>query len=354
MRTSRRGGAVVGVVGLLALGLVQLVGVGTAGATVGTPTTLTAAASSAAIGSPVSDGAALSGGDNPTGHITFEAWGPSDQADCSGNPVFTTTVTVTGNGNYSSGNFTPSTPGSYWWTATYGGDPGNDPSFTTCGAPAQSSTISRAQPTLTATATPGSGPVGSALSLTAGLSGAFNPTGSITASLFGPSDPTCGGTPLHTETFTVTDNGSHTTGTTTASTPGLYQWHVSYTGDTRNEARDLPCGTSGMLTMVSATPQPTTIVADPIYLRLSPFRLSNGNVSAVLTSAGQPVVGQRVYFTAAFDRPVCSALTNSAGRATCRPDLVGAYLLQTFGRVRATFRGTTDFAPSTDTAGWIE
>jgi hypothetical protein len=78
-------------------------------------------------------GAALSGGANPTGTITFNLYGPND-ATCSGAVIFTSTVTVNGNGSYSSTSFTPLAIGTYRWIANYSGDANNAATANTCNA----------------------------------------------------------------------------------------------------------------------------------------------------------------------------------------------------------------------------
>ena len=86
-------------------------------------------------GSQFRDRATLSGGNDPTGTITFRLYGPNDPL-CARAPVFTSVVTVAGNGTYTSGAFTPSHSqfGSYEWTADYSGDSDNLPSSSPCGA----------------------------------------------------------------------------------------------------------------------------------------------------------------------------------------------------------------------------
>lgn len=96
------------------------------------------------FGSPITDTATLtntvhrpgSGGPagsdgsiNPTslggdaqGTITFKAY---DNATCSGTPAYTTTVSVSGDGTYGPVSFTPTTPGTYHWVASYPGDSPN-------------------------------------------------------------------------------------------------------------------------------------------------------------------------------------------------------------------------------------
>src|SRR4029077_16981867 len=82
------------------------------------PAVVTQASAPVTIGGAISDSATLSGGVSPTGSITFNLYGPND-ATCAGAVIFTSTVSVSGNGVYGSGNFTPLTVGTYRWIANY-------------------------------------------------------------------------------------------------------------------------------------------------------------------------------------------------------------------------------------------
>jgi hypothetical protein len=95
-------------------------------------TTPNASGTGIAGGTAVKDTATLSDGDNPTGTITFNLYGPSGTASCTSTPVFTDTETVSG-GTATSASFTPSQAGTYYWTASYNGDTNNNPAATTCG-----------------------------------------------------------------------------------------------------------------------------------------------------------------------------------------------------------------------------
>ncbi len=107
-----------------------------------TPTTLTTQASPAVpLGGLIHDTATLSGGVAPTGTITFQLFGPND-ATCTATPAFTSTVTVAGNGSYSSAGFTPTSVGIYRWIATFSGDAANAASATACNDANESVTIS--------------------------------------------------------------------------------------------------------------------------------------------------------------------------------------------------------------------
>jgi hypothetical protein len=80
-------------------------------------------------GNKLTDSAILSGGFNPTGTMTFYLFAPgiTPAANYSNN-VYSDTVTVSGNGNYSvatgnnPGGYLPSTAGTYQWVAVYSGD----------------------------------------------------------------------------------------------------------------------------------------------------------------------------------------------------------------------------------------
>ncbi len=94
------------------------------------------ASPSVTLGAAISDTLTLSGGigaSAPTGTITFNLYGPND-ATCAGASIFTSLVTVNGNGTYASLSFTPLTIGTYRWIANYGGDLNNAPTANTCNA----------------------------------------------------------------------------------------------------------------------------------------------------------------------------------------------------------------------------
>jgi hypothetical protein len=80
------------------------------------------------------DDATISGGFNPTGTITFKLFSPSD-ATCSGAGAYSQTVTVNGNGTYSTTNtsFVASTLGTWRWLVTYSGDGNNNGTTSECG-----------------------------------------------------------------------------------------------------------------------------------------------------------------------------------------------------------------------------
>ena len=149
-------------------------------------------------------------------------------------------------------------PGVYKWRATYSGDDNNlGVSITACLDPNEASTVTAAVPTLVASA---SGPttVGGQLSDTAALTGANDPTGTITFRLFGPDDPTCSGTVASQSSRTVNGNGTYTSDPFTAAAPGTYRWVASYSGDADDPALASACGDLAQTVVVSAGPTTTS------------------------------------------------------------------------------------------------
>ncbi|MEU8074374.1 hypothetical protein AB0B31_02920 [Catellatospora citrea] len=110
-----------------------------------TPTLVTDASRDTFVGKQVFDTATLSGGTDPTGTITFTLYGPGD-ATCSRTPVFTSTITINGNGAYESERFRPSQPGTYQWVAAYSGDSDNRAVSTRCGDPAEQVVVRKKAP----------------------------------------------------------------------------------------------------------------------------------------------------------------------------------------------------------------
>jgi 6-phosphogluconolactonase (cycloisomerase 2 family) len=145
------------------------------------PSLSTAASAQVAVGGQISAAATLAGGSQPTGTITFHVFGPGDTA-CQ-QALATSTATVSGDGTYTSPAFAASTPGVYTWTATYGGDGGDEAvGPTSCASPAANVTVVAAPSALTGAASGISG-------TGAGLTGTLTSNGSPTAYVFefGPS-----------------------------------------------------------------------------------------------------------------------------------------------------------------------
>jgi alpha-tubulin suppressor-like RCC1 family protein len=214
-------------------------------------------------GSPIpasSISATVTAGSALTGTITFTVFGPqsSPPSSCTLGGATVGTASVSGGGTYQpSAGFTPSSPGDYWWYASYGGEPATS----TCGVGMAETTVaSKAIPILSV-----SGPMGgvagspiSASSISATLAGGSAPTGTITFTVFGPqSSPpsSCmsGGTTVG--TASVNGNGAYQPSAAfTPAAPGEYWWYASYGGDAGDEPAASTCGPLMAQALVAAAP----------------------------------------------------------------------------------------------------
>ena len=116
----------------------------------GKPTISSRASGPIRLGAPgaaISDTATLKGGRTPTGTVQFALYRPGDE-NCIDAPLFTSTSTATGVGQYTSGDYMPGTAGTYRWRVAYSGDANNDSAGpTACGEATE--TIRSPRPSLT-------------------------------------------------------------------------------------------------------------------------------------------------------------------------------------------------------------
>jgi hypothetical protein len=97
---------------------------------------------------------------------------------------------------------------------------------------------------------------------------------------------------------------------------------------------------------------PTKLKATPAVARLLPTHLYLFNVNATLTTAGGgPISGQTIVFTASGSH-ICSAVTNSAGTASCEGTVSVVSILLSNG-YKATFDGNDPYLSSSAKASLI-
>jgi len=201
---------------------------------------LTTTLSSTAVtaGGSASDTATLTGGFNPTGTITF-FFSTTDTCPVAGATQVGTAVTVSGNGAYSSISQVFSTAGTYYWYATYSGDPNNLGLTSAC----EQLTVSSAKTTPTLTTLLSSTPItaGGSASDTATLAGGNSPTGTITF-FFSTSNTCPNGTGQQVGAAdTVSGNGPYSSTSQTFSITGTYYWYATYSGDANNNPVTSAC-----------------------------------------------------------------------------------------------------------------
>jgi len=127
-------------------------------------------------GATLKDSATLSSGYSPTGTITFTL----HQGSCTGTVLDTETVSVSGNGSYSTPTGYASTQvGSYDWQASYSGDANNTGVTSACEAVTVNQAGSSTKLSSSANPSVSEQPVTFTATVTAGGSGLGTPTGSV-------------------------------------------------------------------------------------------------------------------------------------------------------------------------------
>ncbi len=224
---------------------------------------VTKASAPVALGGAISDSATVSGV-SPTGNVTFKAFDPTDTT-CAATPVFTSAaVAVSATGTAASGPFTPTSPGTYRFVASYSGDANNAPISGACNDTAESVVVSASASTIV---TKASAPValGGAISDSATVSG-VSPTGNVTFKAFDPTDTTCAATPVFTSAaVAVSATGTAASGPFTPTAAGTYRFVASYSGDGNNAAVSGACADPAESVVVSkASPAMTTAASAPV------------------------------------------------------------------------------------------
>ena len=136
----------------------------------------------ATVGTSIADKATVSGGYNPTGTVTFTLYNnptaPARRCSPTRRPLVGGTATSTG--------YTATATGTDYWVATYNGDSNNSP--VTSGTAAEPVTITPASPAITPASSRPRATVGTSIADKATVSGGYNPTGTVTFTLYNNSD----------------------------------------------------------------------------------------------------------------------------------------------------------------------
>jgi hypothetical protein len=241
MRASHRPalGALAGAAIATVLGLLLAV------ASSAAPPTLSIVADDAVVGQTIQATAQLSESPGAEGEISFEVFGPGDPF-CLG-PALSpapASASVSGEGEYLSGEFTPPEAGVYHWSAHYSGDEvGNPAADSTCSA---SSTVGKASPGLTGSAS--AGIVNTGIHDEASVTGGFSPTGEVIFRVYAPGDTACL-TPLETGAVPLQGNNA-VSADFLPQQAGEFRWTATYEGDANNEAVSLPCGSANQASAV--------------------------------------------------------------------------------------------------------
>ncbi|HEY7256657.1 MAG TPA: hypothetical protein VH476_08220, partial [Solirubrobacterales bacterium] len=303
------------------------------------------ATSAVVVGATISDSVTVSGGFQPGGELTFQAFGPND-ATCAGAVKYEATVAVSGNGAYSPAAFAPPA-GTYRWTVSYGGDSNNEAASLLCNSANQSSTVAKASPGLAGTAT--SAVVGATITDSVTVSGGFETGGELTFRAFGPNDETCAGATQYEATVAVSGNGPYSPAGFTPPA-GLYRWTVSYSGDSNNEAAGLACNAAnqssavGTLTVtLTATGATDNTVGAPVTATAS---ITKGAIpTGKVTFRAFPPVDEKCSGAPAFSSTVNAIGNGSYTSAAFTANGVGTF------RWTVSYSGDANHAPAVTKCG---
>ncbi len=212
---------------------------------------------SATVGTAIFDVATVTGGNNPTGTITFNLY---SNALAVGTPLFTNTETLAF-GSATSAIFTTQVTGTDYWVATYNGDSNN--SAVSSGPALEPVSVVPTTPLINTSQQPASATAGTGIADTAAMTGGDNPTGTITFALY--SNPNAAGTPIFTNIETLV-GGSATSASFITSVAGTDYWVATYSGDTNNSS--VSSGTALEPVVISAA-SPVTTPEPPSFTLLA-------------------------------------------------------------------------------------
>lgn len=198
-------------------------------------------------------------------HIAFSLWAPNTCGTQGATPVFTDSEAVTTsalvNSTVTSASYVPQETGVYEWTAEVivndGGAVENGPTACTD----EQVTVSKVADQISTTPSDADGgAAGSAIMDSARLTGGFDPTGTVTFSLYGPGNANCSngdGSQTWLQQWVVAVNGD---GSATVPSPGYsttatgtYNWVADYSGDSDNMPAHSGCGAESVV-MGKASP----------------------------------------------------------------------------------------------------
>jgi hypothetical protein len=147
-------------------------------------------------------------------------------------------------------------------------------------------------------------PAGGPVSDTATVVDGYDPTGTVTFSLFGPGDTTCSAA-IATVNAALS-GGQAASGAVTTMGPGTYNWVASYSGDANNSAAISACGQEPVQVTAPATitcvvtgliagppkQQQVTVTASAGLASITQVQITNGTVSVAPFTTGTtgPVV----------------------------------------------------------------
>jgi hypothetical protein len=296
----------------------------------------------------------------PTGSVTYTLY---TGGECASTPVSTDTENLADGLVPDSATTSPVGAGTYSFQASYSGDSNYSATDSVCASfsvtMASSSVIATVNDAATNVAWAGDEVTGSTAYGTAAVSdqSGFTPTGQVTYSLF--ADDSCTGTPLTTETDSLSDGSVTNSATTYPLGTGSFSFQAAYSGDSNNSAASscapLTVTAASTSTGLSTTTNPASS-GQPITFQAS--------VTVISPGQDDPLPGGNVTFQQSdntgftwttigdcIDVPLSWDSSHHNGSVSC----LQPYAAGSSGglEIRAEYSGDSNFAPSTSATGTL-
>ena len=249
------------------------------------PTLPTVPSAGGPIGTVLNDSATVTGGSNPTGTVTFNLYGPNN-ATCSGTPIYSQTLALSGASATTAPGFTAVATGTYEWTAAYSGDSNN--SSASSGCKSEEVVVGKNSPTIATTLSASSVPAGTAVHDSATLTGATATAGgTVTYTVYTNSD--CNAGTQSAGTVAVTNHAVPDSNPITFNSAGTWYWQAVYSGDANNSGAVSTCTEETLV--VTATPSPSQSfkgeTATPV-VTATPYQSFKGETGVPATQTPAP------------------------------------------------------------------
>jgi len=208
-----------------------------------TITTTVSSSGTITIGGSATDQAVFANGFGTlTGTLVLTAYSDSS---CATVAFTSSTITVNGNGPYTSNSFTPTSAGTYYWKATFTDTDGNNNNVvTTCGSGGPASerlTVNKVSPTISTSLSATTITSGSSVFDRATLTGATGTAGGTVQYEYFNGGSCSGAANNVGAAVTVTNGLVPNSVSHTFNLAGSYSWNAVYSGDTNNNGATSPC-----------------------------------------------------------------------------------------------------------------
>jgi uncharacterized repeat protein (TIGR01451 family) len=321
-----------------------------------TPTITTQASAAVTIGGTITDTATVSGGNSPTGTVSFALYGPAD-ATCLAAPIFTSVDRPLSGGTATSAAYTTDAVGTYHWIATYNGDANNNTVSGACGDANESVVVSKTTPSIVTSLVSGDKTgasigvtIGSTVHDTSTLSGATaDAGGTVHYQVF--SNSTCATLEADAGTIAVVNGVPGDSNSLVFNHAGTFYWQADYSGDAKNGSASSACNLETVTVAANAPSISTTLSSgDQSGAKITVLFGSSVTDQATLTGASATAGGTVTYTV--YTDATCDSIGADAGTKTVTNGIVPASDAVTFPNAgtyywQAVYSGDADNAPAT-------